>query len=74
MTQTEKQRAHGLLAERFSEQQLSVFRIEERLGLYMQKLIQEIQECLLQHGTQPGGFLGKIVYNGDSHMLASCMK
>lgn len=30
-----------MLAERFDEKQLSVFRIEERLGLYIQKLIQE---------------------------------
>lgn len=41
MTQEEKQQAHGLLAERFSEQQLSVFRIEERLGLYVQGLVNE---------------------------------
>jgi phage terminase large subunit-like protein len=39
MTQEEKQQAHGLLAERFDEQQLSVFRIEERLGMYMQGLV-----------------------------------
>lgn len=39
MTQEEKQQAHGLLAERFNEQQLSVFRIEERLGMYMQGLV-----------------------------------
>jgi phage terminase large subunit-like protein len=41
MTQEEKQRAHGLLAERFDDQQLSVFRIEERLGLYYQDLTKE---------------------------------
>jgi len=41
MTKEEKQRAHGLLAERFAEQQLSVFRIEERLGLYVQGLVNE---------------------------------
>ena len=41
MTQEEKQRAHGLLTERFGEQQLSVFRIEERLGLYLQGLVNE---------------------------------
>ena len=41
MTQEEKQQAHSMLAERFDDQQLSVFRIEERLWLYMQKLIQE---------------------------------
>lgn len=39
MTQEEKQQAHTLLAERFDEQQLSVFRIEERLGMYMQGLV-----------------------------------
>ena len=39
MTPKEKQQAHGLLAERFDEQQLSVFRIEERLGMYMQGLV-----------------------------------
>lgn len=39
MTQEDKQQAHGLLAERFDEQQLSVFRIEERLGMYMQGLV-----------------------------------
>ena len=39
MTPKEKQQAHGLLAERFEEQQLSVFRIEERLGMYMQGLV-----------------------------------
>ena len=41
MTKEEKQQAHTLLAARFDDKQLSVFRIEERLGLYMQKLIQE---------------------------------
>ena len=41
MTQKEKQQAHGLLAARFDEQQLSVFRIEERLGLYLQGLVKE---------------------------------
>jgi len=41
MTKEEKQRAHELLAERFDEQQLSVFRIEERLGLYFQGLVKE---------------------------------
>ena len=41
MTQEEKQRAHTLLAERFDDQQLSVFRIEERLGLYYQDLTKE---------------------------------
>ena len=41
MTQEEKQQAHSMLAERFDDQQLSVFRIEERLWLYMQKLIHE---------------------------------
>lgn len=39
MTPKDKQQAHGLLAERFDEQQLSVFRIEERLGMYMQGLV-----------------------------------
>ena len=41
MTKEEKQQAHELLAERFGEKQLSVFRIEERLGLYMQGLVNE---------------------------------
>lgn len=41
MTKEEKQRAHELLAERFDEQQLSVFRIEERLGLYVHGLVKE---------------------------------
>lgn len=41
MTKEEKQRAHELLAERFDEQRLSVFRIEERLGLYFQGLVNE---------------------------------
>ena len=41
MTKEEKQQAHTLLAAHFDDKQLSVFRIEERLGLYMQKLIQE---------------------------------
>ena len=41
MTKEEKQRAHTLLAERFDDQQLSVFRIEERLGLYYQDLTKE---------------------------------
>lgn len=41
MTQEEKQQAHALLTERFDEQQLSVFRIEERLGMYLQGLVNE---------------------------------
>ena len=41
MTQEEKQQAHALLTERFDEQQLSVFRIEERLGTYLQGLVNE---------------------------------
>ena len=42
MTKDDKKQAHGLLAARFDEQQqLMVFRIEERLGLYLQWLIDE---------------------------------
>ena len=41
MTKDDKKQAHGLLAARFDEQQLMVFRIEERLGLYLQGLIDE---------------------------------
>lgn len=41
MTKEDKQRAHGLLAERFAEQEQSVFGIEERLGLYLQGLVNE---------------------------------
>lgn len=41
MTKEEKQRAHTLLAERFDDQQLSVFSIEKRLGLYYQDLTRE---------------------------------
>ena len=38
MTKEEKQQAHTLLAARFDDKQLSVFRIEERRGLYMQNI------------------------------------
>ena len=41
MTKDDKKQAHGLLAARFDEQQLMVFRIEERLWLYLQGLIDE---------------------------------
>lgn len=41
MTKDEKQQAHRLLAECFDTQQLRVFAIEERLGMYLQGLIEE---------------------------------